>query len=485
MTTVHTAPVTRPAAPRAALPWVAFTALALGQLLVDIDDTVLSVALPTVARDLALSDGALPWVVNAYVLCFGGLLLVGGRLADRLGSRAVLLGGVGVFAATSLGGAVAVDHLGLVAARAGQGLAAALLAPAAMNLLVRTFPEPAQRAKALGLWGAVTGSGAVVGLVAGGLVTQTVGWRWLFAGNAVLAVVVGLGVRALLPGGGGDPAVRIELLPAASATLGLVAGLHTLDVTAEHGLAAGASLAWAAVAGSLLAVAVTVQLRGRAPLVPHALLRDRAVVVSDVAALLVGAALLGTFFFLSLHLQQVLGWSPLHTAFGYLPLIGALVVAAAVGSSLLPRTGARPVLAAGIVLCATGLGLLARLGLGGDGHYGSFLPGLLVAGLGLGLAMVALTVGAVPAHGQEGAAEGGAASGLYNTALQVGGAVGVASLAALADARARALAPPVGDVVAEVAALTAGRQLAMTVAAVALLAGAAVALALPARTGRE
>jgi MFS family permease len=476
---------TRPAPTRTALPWVVFTALALGQLLVDIDDTVLSVALPTVARDLALTESALPWVVNAYVLCFGGLLLVGGRLADRVGSRPVLLAGVGVFAVASLGGAVAADHLGLVAARAGQGLAAALLAPAAMNLLIRTFTDPAERARALGLWGAVTGSGAVVGLVAGGLVTQTVGWRWLFAGNAVLAVVVGLGVRALLPRGTGDPTVRIELLPAASATLGLVASLHTLDVAVEHGWFAAESLAWGTAAAALIAVAVAVQMRGRAPLVPHALLRDRAVVVSDVAALLVGAALLGTFFFLSLHLQQVLGWSPLQTAFGYLPLVGALVVAAAVGSSLLPRTGARPVLAAGIALCATGLGLLARLGLGGEGTYRSFLPGLLVAGLGLGLAMVALTVGAVPAHAQDGPAEGGAASGLYNTALQVGGALGVALLAALADARATALAPPVDDVAAQVAALTAGRQLAMTVAAVVLFAGAAVALALPARTGRE
>jgi MFS family permease len=482
MSAMRTASVAPSVEPRAALPWVAFTALALGQLLVDIDDTVLSVALPTVARDLTLPESSLPWVVNAYVLVFGGLLLVGGRLADRFGSRAVLLAGVGVFAAASLGGGLATGQHGLVAARAGQGMAAALLAPAAMNLLVMTFRDPAQRARALGLWGAVTGCGAVVGLVVGGLVTQTVGWRWLFAGNAVLAVVVGLGVRALLPTGAGDPTVRIELLPAASATLGLVAGLHTLDVATQDG--AGGSLAWAAASILLLAVAVTVQLRGRAPLVPHALLRDRAVVVSDVAALLVGAALLGTFFFLSLHLQQMLGWSPLTTAFGYLPLVGALVVAAGVGSSLVPRTGARPVLAAGLVLCGAGLALLAHLGLGGDGQYRAFLPGLLVAGLGLGLAMVALTVGAIPGHEQGGPAEGGAASGLYNTALQVGGALGVASLAALSDAHARAT-DPAADLAAQLAALTAGRQLAMTAAAAALLAGAAVALALPARTGRE
>jgi EmrB/QacA subfamily drug resistance transporter len=477
-------PATRPST-RAALPWVAFTALALGQLLVDIDDTVLSIALPTVARELHLTQAALPWVVNAYVLTFGGLLLVGGRLADRFGSRPILLAGVGTFALASLGGAVAVNHAALVTARAGQGLAGALLAPAAMNLLVRTFPEPAERSRALGLWGAVTGSGAVVGLVAGGLVTQSVGWRWLFLGNAVLALVVALGVALLLPRGTGDPTVRIALVPAASATLGLVAGLHALDAGRDEGWTGTTTLAWLAAAAALLAVAVRVQLTGAAPLVPRALLRDRAVVVSDVAALLVGAALLGTFFFLSLHLQQVFGWSALRTAVAYLPLVAALVTAAAGGSALVPRAGARPVLAGGLALCAAGLGLLARFGLDAAGSYLDLLPGLVVVGLGLGLAFVALTVGAVPAGAAGAAAAGGAASGLYNTALQVGGALGVSLLSAVAAARAGAVLHQAADAAAQAAALTQGRQLAMWVAAATMLGGVAVALALPSRTGRE
>lgn len=460
--------------------WAAFAALALGQLLVDVDDVVLNIALPTIATDLGLGDSVLPWVVNSYVLCFGGLLLLGGRLADRFGHRTVLLVGVSTFVVASLSGAVASSATGLVVARAGQGIAAALLAPAAMSLLVRTFSGPGERTRALGLWGAVTGAGSVVGLVVGGVVTERWGWDWIFAGNAAAAALVGLSVVALLPGGTGDPGVRIEPVGALAVTGGIVLLVDALHGTVDHGLFSWQTLGLLAAAGAALTAAALAGRRGGAPLVPSELLRDRAVVVSDACAALTGAALLGTFYFVSLHVQQVQGYTPTQAAWSYLPLVLGLVVAAGAGSSLVPRYGARPVLATGMATCAAGLALLALLGIDSEPvpFRTGLLPGLLVIGLGLGLAFVALTVTAIP--GGEDTTDGGVASGLYNTALQLGGAVGIAVLATVATARADTLGSAGGS---HPAAIAGGRELALLVAAGLLLVGVLVALLLPVGAG--
>ncbi len=465
----------------ATVAWSAFAALALGQLLVDVDDVVLNIALPSVARDTGLTASLVPWAVNSYLLCFGGLLLLGGRLADRAGHRAVLLAGVGVFVVASLLGAVADSPAQVIGARAGQGLAAALLAPSAMSLLVHTFPDPTERSRALGLWGAVTGLGAVVGLVIGGVVTEYLGWRWIFSGNAVIALVVGLSVLVLLPGGTGDRGVRIEPWGALLAVLAAASLVWSLHGTLDHGWLSAHTAVWLAVAALALLGCVLVARSGRAPLVPTALLRDRAVVVADLCGALVGAALLGTFYFVSLHLQQVLGYSPMQAAWSYLPLVAGLVFAAGIGSGLLPRTGARPLLVLGMAACAAGLVLLALLGV--EDHRTTFatslLPGLSVSGVGLGLAFVALTVAAVP--GGEGSTGGGAASGLYNTALQIGGALGIAVLATTATSRMQSL---VADGVPALRAVTEGRDLALFVAAGLLLAGIGVALRMPREAGR-
>lgn len=465
----------------AASAWLAFVALALGQLLVDIDDVVLNIALPSIASDVGMSAAAVPWAVNAYLLAFGGLLLLGGRLADRYGHRAALLVGVAVFVVASVAGSVADSTMLVVLARGGQGLAAALLAPAAMSLLVHTFPEPERRAKALGLWGAVTGLGAVVGLVIGGVVTQTLGWRWIFGGNAVVAVIVGLSVLALLPGNTGDRRIRIDPVPAVAAVGAVLSTVWGLHGTLEHGWISARTAGWLVVASVAAAVAIVLGRRSPAPLVPSSLLRDRAVVVADASGALVGAALLGTFYFVSLHLQQVLGYSPLQAGLSYLPLVAGLVIAAVAGSAAVPRIGARTVLTAGMAICSTGLVLLAGLGVTPErgAFWSTLLPGLIVTGLGLGLAFVALTSTALP--GGEGASDGGAAGGLYNTALQIGGALGLAVFAAVAAGRTEArlaggaLAPE---------ALADGRSLALTVAAGLLLAGVALAQLMPAHAGR-
>lgn len=462
--------------------WAAFAALALGQLLVDIDDVVLNIALPSIAADVGLTAETVPWAVNGYLLCFGGFLLLGGRLADRHGHRAVLLVGVGIFCCASLIGTIASTPDAVIGSRAGQGLAAALLAPAAMSLLVRTFPDPSQRSRALGLWGAVTGTGAVLGLVVGGVVTEYVGWRWIFGGNAVVAAVVGVSVLALLPGGTGDRRIRIEPAAAVLATGALLSLVWSLHHAADHGWGSSSVLGWLLVAVVAGALGVVVSARSSAPLVPASLVRDRAVLVANISGLLVGAALMGTFFFVSLHLQQVLNYSPLHAAWSYLPLVGGLVVAAGVGSALLPRTGSRPLLVAGMLGCAKGLVLLGVLGIEAQqsAFATSLLPGLVLVGLGLGLSFVGLTSAAVP--GGEGAVDGGVASGLYNTATQVGGALGLAVLTSVATSRSDALVAA-GRTLPE--ALEGGRDLALFVAAATLLVGAGLATLMPRDTGRS
>jgi predicted MFS family arabinose efflux permease len=350
-----------------------------------------------------------------------------------------------------------------------------------MSLLVHTFRDPESRSRALGLWGAVTGAGTVLGLVVGGVVTEHLGWRWIFTGNAVVAVLIGVSVLALLPGGTGHRAVRIEPLGTLLAIVGLVTAVSALNGTLEHGWASTHTLGLGVVAIVALGAAAQVWRRSAAPLVPRRLLADRAVLVSDGCAMVTGAALLGTFFFVSLHLQQVVGYTPVETAWAYLPLVAGLVVGAGAGSPLVPRHGARPLMVAGMLGCAAGLALLAVFGLDevGGSFWTTLFPGLLVCGLGLGLAFVSLTVTAIP--GGEQSEDGGIASGLYNTALQVGGALGIAVLSTVATGRANALVSA-GE--AASTALTGGRILALYAGAGLLLAGAGIASLLPAAAGR-
>jgi predicted MFS family arabinose efflux permease len=313
------------------------------------------------------------------------------------------------------------------------------------------------------------------------VVTEYLGWRWIFTGNAVVALLVGVSVRTLLPGGTGDRRVRVEPASALLAVVATVATVWSLHGTLTHGWWSVHTAAWLAVALGALVGCVVVARRGRAPLVPVSLLRDRAVVVADLCGALVGAALLGTFYFVSLHLQQVLGYAPMQAAWSYLPLVAGLVLSAGVGSGVLPRVGARPLLVAGMAGCAAGLLLLAALGI--EDHRSAFatslLPGLAVSGLGLGLAFVALTATAVP--GGEGTSDGGAASGLYNTALQVGGALGIAVLATIATARMQSR---VEDGLTVARAVTEGRDLALVVASALLLLGVLLALRMPRAAGR-
>jgi hypothetical protein len=292
-------------------------------------------------------------------------------------------------------------------------------------------------------------------------------------------------VLVLLPGGTGDRQTRIDPLPAVLAVTALGSTVSMMHGTLSHGWVSAETAGWLLVAAVSGATAVWTSRRSSAPLLPASLLRNRAVVVADLSGALVGAALLGTFYFVSLHLQQVLGYSPMQAGWAYLPLVGGLVLAAGIGSAALPQFGARPVLVLGLVGCSKGLLLLAWLGVDSarSSFWTSLLPGLLVTGLGLGLAFVALTATAIPREGTDGEdTASGAASGLYNTALQVGGALGIAVLATVATARTDVM---LSQGVPAAQAVTTGRDLALVVAAVTLLAGAALALCMPAAAGRS
>ncbi len=457
--------------------WLGLGVLCAGQLMVDVDDAVMNVALPSIQRSVGVPADRLPWLVSAYLLVFGGCLLLGGRLADRLGCRRMLLGGLVLFVLASVAGAAARNTSMIVLARGGQGLAAALLAPAAMATLLGAFPEPTERARALGVWGAITGGGVAVGLVIGGLVTDLLGWRWVFGLNAVVAMALLVAAPFLVPAQPGLDRRPFDLFGAVTATAGLIALVHGLDTAREYGWTDPVTVGTFGVAAALLTAFTVSQTRRAHPLLPLRLLARRSVALADAAALAVAAGLLGTFYFASLYLQLQLGFSPLRTALGYLPMIVMLAIGATLASTLGPRFGVRPGLIAGSVATGAGLLLLARMAHGGS-YRGAVLPALLVTGLGIGLAFVSLTVTAVDGVPDR---DRGLASGLYNTSVQLGGGLGLAVLTTVASARTDHLTG--GGAPAD-AAITGGYGWGAVAGAGLVLVGVVLAVLMPAGAGR-
>jgi EmrB/QacA subfamily drug resistance transporter len=466
-------------APAAAAPpdprrWLALALLAVAQFVVVLDASIMNIALPSIGADLHVATDTLSWVVNAYVLAFGGLLLLGGRLADLLGRRRVFIGGLVVFGAASLAGGLAGGATQLIAARAVQGLGAAALAPAALSLVTTLFAEGAERAKALGIWGAVAGSGGVAGVLLGGVLTSGLGWEWVLLVN----VPVALGAAALAPRLLAESRVAagdgrsLDLAGAALATSATVAAVYALVEANSAGWASAQTLGLLGGAAALLAAFVAVEARVAQPLVPLDVFRNRHVASANVTMVAAGAAMFGLFFFLSLYLQQVLGYSALKAGVSQLPLAGTLVVAAGVAGPLAERRGTRPVLLVGLALFAGGMAWFSRLPVDGAFLADVLGPSLLV-GLGLALTFVALTIGSVAGVDDR---RYGLASGLINTSQQIGGAIGLGVLTAMADQGARHSAAH------GVAAANDGFQLALLVAAgAAVLALAAAALLAPRR----
>jgi EmrB/QacA subfamily drug resistance transporter len=411
--------------------WLALALLAAAQFIVVLDASIVNVALPSIGRDLHFAQEDLSWVINAYTLFFGGFLLLGGRLADLLGRRSVFIAGLVVFAGASLAGGLAQSDLWLIVARAVQGLGAALLSPAALSILTTTFAEGAERNKALGVWGAVAGSGGAAGVLLGGVLTDALSWEWVLFVN----VPVGLGVAILAPmlvaNSRSDAEHRsFDVAGAVSVTAGLSILVYALVDAESAGWGSTQTIGLLAIAVALLGAFLAIESRTRGALLPLRVFRLRTLTASNGVGLLIGMSLFSMFFFLSLYMQQVLGYDAMKSGLSYLPLALMIIVTAGAASQIATRVGFKPVLTGGMALVAVGLVWLSRVPV--DGTYLADLLGpMLVVGAGLGFAFVPVTIGAVA--GIE-AREAGLASGLINTSQQVGGALGVAVLSTVAFA---------------------------------------------------
>ena len=459
--------------------WPALLVLCAGSLMIILDGSIVAVALPAIQRDLGFTAAGLAWVVNAYLVAFGGFLLLAGRLGDLLGRRQVFLVGITLFTLASLFCAVAAGPATLVVARFAQGLGGALTTAVSLGMIVRLFPEPAERARAIAVFSFTGAAGASIGLLAGGVLTDLAGWRAIFLINLPIgAVILAAAVRRITPDPGLGLRAGLDVLGAVLVTAGLMATVVAIVGAGEHGWTSARTLGAAGLAALLLAGFAARQRVAAIPLLPPRVLRAPGLVAANAAQFLMVAAYFGFQFLLALHLQLVLGMDPATTGFAFLPT--PLVIAAVslgLAGRLVARFGARTVLLGGLLLAIAGFLLLARMPVDA-GYLVDVLPAMLVFGVAGGLTLPAVTTlamaGAQPA-------DAGLASGLANTTQQVGGALGLAALTTLAAARTDALRAAGTD---EVAALAAGYRSAFAMAAVLVTAAllvAAVALRRPAR----
>ncbi|HEX8857327.1 MAG TPA: MFS transporter [Thermoleophilaceae bacterium] len=454
-------------------PGAVLALVAVAQVMVVLDATVVNVALPTIKRDVGFSEQSLSWVLNAYTLVFGGFLLLGGRLADRLGRRRLLVAGIALFAGASLVCGVSQSEGMLLGARAAQGLGGALVSPAALSIILTTFAEGPERNRALAVWGAIAGAGGAVGLLLGGLIVEALTWRWVFFINVPIgAVVLALAPR-IIPESRTESGTQggYDAEGALAITLGTIALVYTLIKADSWGWTSGRTLAGFAIAAALIVAFVVIEHRQPEPLVPLRIFSNRGLAASDATMLVVAAALFGVFFFCTLYLQQVLGYSALKTGVAYLPLSLTLVGASALASRFVDRFTPKPVLAAGLLISTAGFVLLT--GVSGHSDYASHvLPAMLVLGTGLGMSFVPITIAATNGVA---AADSGLASGLLNTTQQVGGSLGIAILSSVSNSRvASSLAAGSSLPVA----LTHGFKGAFLAAAILCALGVAVALVL-------
>jgi EmrB/QacA subfamily drug resistance transporter len=448
--------------------WIALALLCSAMFMVVIDASIVNVALPSIGEGLDFSQENLSWVVNAYVLTFGGFMLLGGRAADLLGRRRVFMAGLLVVAIASLAAGFASSEGQLIAARAAQGLGAAILAPSALSIVTTTFTDGAERNRALGVWGAVAGAGGAAGVLLGGVLTEYLGWEWVLWVNVPVGIIAAALAPQLIAESRSESETRaFDFTGALSVTAGLSVLVYALVDAADAGWGSTQTIGLLGIAALLLAVFVAVERRSAAPLVPFSIFRLRTLTGANVVGLLTGASLFSMFFFISLYMQQVLGYSAIKAGLSYLPLAVTIIISAGVASQLVTRIGFKPVMATGMMLVGGGLVWFTQVSAGG-GFLGDILGPSLLAAVGLGFSFVPQTIAAVSGVKERLA---GLASGLINTSQQVGGALGLAVLATIANSRTNDLmASAGGDPAALPNALTEGFQ-------VAFLAGAGFALA--------
>jgi EmrB/QacA subfamily drug resistance transporter len=408
--------------------WWILAVLGIAQLMVVLDVTIVNIALPSAQGALGFSDDDRQWIVTAYSLAFGSLLLIGGKLGDLFGRKQMLIAGLIGFAAASAIGGAAESFGVLVAARAAQGAFGALLAPAALSLLTTTFTDPGERGKAFGIYGAIAGGGGAVGLLLGGVLTEHLSWRWTLYVNLLFAIPAAVGALALLARHARSERPQIDMPGTLTATGGLFALVYGFAQAETHGWGSPTTIGFLAGGVALLAAFVAIERRAAHPLLPLRVVLDRNRGGSYLALGIAGAGMFGVFLFLTYYLQQTLGYSPIETGFAFLPMVGAVMVAATLSTSvLLPRVGPRPLVTAGMLLAAGGMVLLAQLAV--DSTYAAHvLPGLLLSGIGIGLVMApAMSTGTLGVD----ESDAGVASATVNTMQQIGGALGTALLSTL------------------------------------------------------
>jgi EmrB/QacA subfamily drug resistance transporter len=416
--------------------WVILVIACLAQFMVVLDATIVNVALPSIQRGLHFSSASLQWVVNGYTLIFGGFLLLGGRAADLLGRKRLFVAGIALFSVASLLNGVAQSPAMLIVGRGLQGLGGALVSPAALSIVTTTFTENGERTRALGVWSAIAAGGGAVGLLLGGVLTDLVSWPWIFIVN------VPVGIAALLLALRFIPESRAELghrsfdaAGAVTVTAGLVVLVFAIVKAQAYGWGSVRTLGLIGAGLALLAAFVAVERRSAAPLVRLSIFRVRTLAVADSVMLLVASGMFGMFFFASLYVQEILGYSPLRAGLAFLPITGGIVVGAGIAQQLIRRLGVRNVAVTGIAIATAGLALLTQLPVHGS-YVGNLLVGLLPMSIGMGLTFVPITL-----LGTGGVSDGdaGLASGLFNTAQQVGGSFGLAILASLAASQTSGL----------------------------------------------
>ena len=461
--------------------WKALAVLCTAFFMVILDVAVVNVALPPIQADLGFSAANLQWVVSAYALTFGGLLLLGGRAADLLGRRRMLVIGLVLFAGASLLAGLAWSEGSMIAARALQGFGAAAMTPAALSIVMTTFREGTERNKALGIWGGVGASGATFGLIVGGVIADTIGWEWIFLLNVPIGLLtVALAYVFVDESRAPTAAKRFDAAGAVSVTAGLALLVYTIVEANNVGWGSARTIGLFAVSAALLGAFVLIELRSSAPLVPFKIFRLRALAGSNAASVMLGAAMFGTFFVITLFLQQVLGFSPLEAGFAWLATSLTVLVTAVVTQALVTKVGIKRPLTVGMAILAVGIFLLSRISADSSYFPDLALP-MIVLGLGMGASFVSTSIGALEGVEER---DAGLASGLINTTQQIGGALGVAVLTAVSISRA-------GDLLAstpgtpQAVAITEGFRSALVVASGFAVLGAVLTLVLIRGRGSE
>ena len=453
--------------------WLALYVLCLGDLMIVLDATIVNVALPSIRADLGFSEASLAWVVNAYLLTFGGFLLLGGRFGDLFGHRRLFLAGIGVFTAASLACGLSTTQGFLVGARAVQGLGGAVVSAVALSLLMTLFQEPEERTKAMGFFGFVMAGGGSIGVLLGGVLTDALSWHWIFLVNLPVGIAVFVLTLMLIPGGRGMPATgRLDVAGAVTVTAALMLAVYAIVNGNSAGWTSLQTLGLLAGAVVLLGVFLVIESRAAAPLVPLRLFRLRNVAVSNGVGILWAAAMFAWFFLAALYLQLVLGYDPLHVGLAFLPanlIMGAFSLG--LSARMVMRFGVRVPISIGMGLVALGLLLFARAPVDGS-FLVDVLPSMIVLGIGVGMAMNPVLIAAMS---DVDVSESGLASGVVNTAFMMGGALGLAVLASIAARRTSDLAAAGHG---ELAALNGGYHLAFVVGAIFALVASAFAAAL-------